>query len=679
MTDVSERTVETALADERISFRGPLRRMLVTPEVGALIGAILVWVFFWSVGTNFSTASGTASYLDIAAPLGIMAVAVALLMIGGEFDLSSGVMTGASGILVGLLVRTFMGEGASLFLAVPVAFIVAGCVGWFNGTLVNRTGLPSFIVTLGTFFMLRGANLVFAKRLSGKVLVDGIDEGSGFEVFRKIFASVHKRPTFGSRDALVLALVSVGAVALSWGLLELSLVRRNGRDARGVLFGTVGLLLTIVGFVMLLRTTGVSANTLWGTVAAIGLIVALVGLARAFFETTNYRGTSSLSSHGRTLAFCVACVAAACAAAFVFDRNEPRVILSWMPHPLRLACALLAAAAGVGLVVRRWGATLRQRTGGPGLRGTVRFVLLALLTGALFVVGTLSFFQLTTEQAMRAIAVVALGAVGLLNLLRLRGKVAATSKGDQLIVGVVAALGLLALAFVARADSSAIRFRTGLFTAMVIMSALLIANTVIESQHVKRTSADLAADRRGRRAVAIGAALASVGLIVRLFFTNVPFRISILWWFLATALATFVLIRTKYGNWIFAVGGNKEAARSIGVPVDRVKVALFVTTALAGCFVGMMTTLRLTTVQASQGIGEEFEYIIAAVVGGNLLTGGYGSAAGASVGAVIMAMSIVGIPYARWNSDGRFIFLGAVLLLAVLVNNYVRRKAQEAR
>jgi simple sugar transport system permease protein len=84
-------------------------------------------------------------------------------------------------------------------------------------------------------------------------------------------------------------------------------------------------------------------------------------------------------------------------------------------------------------------------------------------------------------------------------------------------------------------------------------------------------------------------------------------------------------------------------------------------------------------VQSSQGLGEEFEYIIAAVVGGNLLTGGYGSAAGAAIGAIVMAMSQIGIPFAGWNQDGRFVFIGGVLLLAVLVNNFVRRKAQEAR
>jgi simple sugar transport system permease protein len=78
-------------------------------------------------------------------------------------------------------------------------------------------------------------------------------------------------------------------------------------------------------------------------------------------------------------------------------------------------------------------------------------------------------------------------------------------------------------------------------------------------------------------------------------------------------------------------------------------------------------------------VGREFEFIIAAVIGGCLLTGGYGSAAGAALGALIFGMTRTGITFAGWDTDWFFSFLGAMLLLAVLVNNYVRRKAQEVR
>ena len=157
------------------------------------------------------------------------------------------------------------------------------------------------------------------------------------------------------------------------------------------------------------------------------------------------------------------------------------------------------------------------------------------------------------------------------------------------------------------------------------------------------------------------------------------FRISVIWWIAITALATWVLARTRFGNWIFAVGGDANASRNVGVPVARVKVLLFMTTAVCAALVGIMIALRLSSVQAGQGIGEEFTYIIAAVVGGCLLTGGYGSAIGASLGALIVGMAFIGIQFSNWNTDWRFLFLGVILLLAVLVNNLVRHRAEGAR
>jgi simple sugar transport system permease protein len=156
-------------------------------------------------------------------------------------------------------------------------------------------------------------------------------------------------------------------------------------------------------------------------------------------------------------------------------------------------------------------------------------------------------------------------------------------------------------------------------------------------------------------------------------------RISVVWWLLFTAIATWVLLRTRVGNWIFAVGGAQASARAVGVPVRRVKIGLFMTVGFLAWFTGMNLLFSFTTVQSGEGVGNEFLYIIAAVIGGCLLTGGYGSAIGAATGAFIFGMTTQGIVYAGWNADWFKFFLGAMLLGATLLNLWVRRRTEAAR
>ncbi|GAA2692297.1 MULTISPECIES: ABC transporter permease [Actinosynnema] len=326
-------------------------RLVRRPEVGALLGALLVFAFFSLATERFLSPAGVATWLDDASTLGIAAVAVALLMIGGEFDLSAGVMT-ASTALVTAVLATRLGWNTWLALLVSLAFALA--VGALNGWLVVRTGLPSFIVTLGAFLALQGLNLGVTRLVTGTVQVSGMRSADGYASAGYFFAS------------------------------------------------------------------------------------------------------------------------------------------------------------------------------------TIRI-------------------------------------------------------GDT------------------------------------------------------------------------------------------DFRVSILWWLGVTALAAVVLLRTRFGNWVFAVGGSATAARAVGVPVRRTKILLFMTTAAAAWLVGSINILRFTSVQANQGIGLEFQFIIAAVIGGCLLTGGFGSAIGAAIGALIFGMARQGIVYANWNSDWFQLFLGAMLLAAVLVNNALRRRAERVR
>ncbi|WP_068923502.1 ABC transporter permease [Planobispora rosea] len=346
-------TVKTAGpgADERLASTGLARRLLIRPELGAVVGAVVVFAFFAGQSETFRSVDGVANWLDPASTLGIMAVAVALLMIGGEFDLSAGVLTGTTGLITVILATRY---GFSIWTAMLVALAVALLVGFINGLIVVRTALPSFIVTLGAFLMLQGINLGVTKALTGTVQVSGLRRAEGYE------------------------------------------------QARAVLAGTFSL-------------------------------------------------------------------------------------------------------------------------GGA------------------------------------------------------------------------------------------------------------------------------------------------------------DFRVAILWWLGVTALATWVLTRTRPGNWIFAVGGDDRAARAVGVPAERTKIALFMTTAGAAWLVGSILALRFTSVQANAGLGQEFVYIIAAVIGGCLLTGGYGSAIGAAVGALIFGMADKGIVFLGWDADWFRFFLGAMLLLATLANRLVRRYAEEVR
>ncbi|MBE1584631.1 ABC transporter permease [Nonomuraea angiospora] len=341
----------TLAADERVADVGLARRLLIRPELGAVVGLVVVFVFFASQSPVFRSLDGIANWLDPAATLGIMAVAVALLMIGGEFDLSAGVLTGTSGLILVTLATRY---GFDVWTAMLIGLVVALAIGFANGLIVTRTKLPSFIVTLGTFLMLQGVNLGVTKAITGTVQVSGLRRASGFET------------------------------------------------ANAILAGTI----------------------------QIG-------------------GTS--------------------------------------------------------------------------------------------------------------------------------------------------------------------------------------------------------------------------------------FRVAIVWWILATAVATWVLMRSKAGNWIFAVGGDEQAARAVGVAAARTKIALFMTTAFAAWLVGSILALRYTSVQANIGIGQEFIYIIAAVIGGCLLTGGYGSAIGAAIGAVIFGMADKGIVFLGWNADWFKFFLGAMLLLATLANRLVRRYAEEVK
>jgi simple sugar transport system permease protein len=157
------------------------------------------------------------------------------------------------------------------------------------------------------------------------------------------------------------------------------------------------------------------------------------------------------------------------------------------------------------------------------------------------------------------------------------------------------------------------------------------------------------------------------------FVPGVP--MSIVWWLAITVVAGYVLMRTRFGNWIFATGGDAVVARNVGVPVARVKISLFIATACAATLLATIQVTEAGSADTVRGLLKEFEAIIAAVIGGVLLTGGYGTVYGVMFGALIFGLVQMGIFYTGIDTDWFKVFLGGVILVAVLVNNYIRAKA----
>jgi simple sugar transport system permease protein len=151
-------------------------------------------------------------------------------------------------------------------------------------------------------------------------------------------------------------------------------------------------------------------------------------------------------------------------------------------------------------------------------------------------------------------------------------------------------------------------------------------------------------------------------------------QVSIFVWLLIAVVGVYVLGRTRFGNWIAGVGGSGAAARNLGVPVARVKITLFAMTALSASILAAIQTTRFTSADILRGTGYELDAITTAVIGGSLLTGGYGSVAGTALGALALGMARQGIVFADINADWYKIAIGTLLLVAVVLNNWIRRK-----
>jgi simple sugar transport system permease protein len=153
------------------------------------------------------------------------------------------------------------------------------------------------------------------------------------------------------------------------------------------------------------------------------------------------------------------------------------------------------------------------------------------------------------------------------------------------------------------------------------------------------------------------------------------FETAVIWWILVALVISWILYKSKYGNWIYAIGGDVISARATGIPVNKVRISLFIGSGFGAALVGVIQTCLYNGAQVAAGQSFVFNSIIAVVVGGVLLTGGYGSTIGVILGTITFAVVNQGIYYTGWDADWAALILGLLLLAAVLTNNTFRRLA----
>jgi ribose/xylose/arabinose/galactoside ABC-type transport system permease subunit len=628
--------------DERLAYRGLFQRMFIRPEIGALIGVVGIWVFFWAVTVPFGTANGASNLIDYASsPLGIMAVAVSMLMIGGEFDLSAGAMTGAMGILVIMLSKEageFGGAGLTLWVAIPLSLAVALSIGYMNGWLVEKTRLPSFTITLATYYVLIGAKLGFSKLIVDQVQVGDISDANGYGFWNRIFASQWNRTThvFENRDKVYTVCLLLAIALVVVAVVEMQFSRkREAYKSAGLIQFVVGAGVTVAGIVTLHQTDGLSGNWLGSAIIAVGTIVGLHGYATWRLEPAHERGSFRMTPD----------------------------MLKWL---------LLGVASVAAAIIVAWVMDAYEDT---------------------------NFFFPFTYQGFRATLFMLLSAVGFTAILIAVSKARRVSRMTHFGITLIGCASVVVMAFFIRWESQgdpdiadsvgSVKFRAEAFSCLLGLGLFVLAWAILNLLFEERTAVHPGADRIGRRLIVAGGVLATIGMVTKLLYVTQEeldagaapalFSVRTIWAVVFTIVMVWVLGSARFGSWTFAVGGNKEASRQVGVPAARTKTQLFMLVSGAAWLVGMLLAFRLHTIQANTGNGEEFDYIIAAVVGGTLLTGGYGTALGGMLGACIVAMATLGITFARWNSDWRFLFLGVTLLLAMLANRWIRTRAEGMR
>ncbi|OBY28532.1 ABC transporter permease [Leisingera sp. JC1] len=229
---------------------------------------------------------------------------------------------------------------------------------------------------------------------------------------------------------------------------------------------------------------------------------------------------------------------------------------------------------------------------------------------------------------------------------------------------IVGMLGALGLGVVVGLINGFLTVRTSVPSLIITLATLVAMQGIVLSASVLLT---------GNASVALNAPDWSKALFGQLI--GGSFQIIILWWLALTAIFALVVHHTPYGNWLFAMGGDKESARNAGIPTDRMTIMLFVLSATSACFVGMCGAILFNSAQVSGGMNYIFNAVVSVVVGGVLLTGGFGSILGIFFGTLTFAVVNQGIYFTDIDRNWSSLIIGVMLLAAVLMNNTFRTMA----
>ncbi|MGI3169943.1 ABC transporter permease [Pseudooceanicola sp. C21-150M6] len=233
-----------------------------------------------------------------------------------------------------------------------------------------------------------------------------------------------------------------------------------------------------------------------------------------------------------------------------------------------------------------------------------------------------------------------------------------------IIVGIVVSLGL---GVIVGLINGLLATRTSVPSLIITLGTLVAMQGVVLSASVLLT---------GNASVPLTAPDWAKGLFGHFFAGS--YQIIIVWWLAFVAVYWFFMHRSRFGNWVFALGGDKESARNAGIPTDRLLIGMFVLSATSASFVGMCGAILFNSAQVSGGMNYIFNAVVSVVVGGVLLTGGFGSVLGIFIGTLTFAVVNQGIYFTDIDRNWSSLIIGVMLLAAVVMNNAFRNMAMSA-